>query len=110
MLSNIRQREVRHRYLFAIEDPFELDHNVARTVTHHGIVAIRDEFRRAWRIITAIGQGRPPEGQLFDAVVEDIAAEEAEKTTRHDSIDTRATPTAEERPLDHQPQEQHPLA
>ncbi|KAK3940660.1 Poly(A) RNA polymerase protein cid1 [Diplogelasinospora grovesii] len=44
-------KEIRHRYLFAIEDPFELDHNVARTVTHNGIVAIRDEFRRAWRII-----------------------------------------------------------
>lgn len=44
-------KEVRHRYLFAIEDPFELDHNVARTVTHNGIVSIRDEFRRAWRII-----------------------------------------------------------
>jgi terminal uridylyltransferase len=25
-------KEIRHRYLFAIEDPFELDHNVARTV------------------------------------------------------------------------------
>lgn len=44
-------KEVRHRYLFAIEDPFELDHNVARTVTHNGIVSIRDEFRRAWHII-----------------------------------------------------------
>ncbi|KAK6063784.1 caffeine-induced death protein 1 [Seiridium cupressi] len=49
-------KEVRHRYLFAIEDPFELEHNVARTVTHHGIVAIRDEFRRAWRIIKAAGK------------------------------------------------------
>lgn len=50
-------KEVRLRYLFAIEDPFELDHNVARTVTHNGIVSIRDEFRRAWRIIQAAGQG-----------------------------------------------------
>ncbi|PHH77911.1 hypothetical protein CDD80_7593 [Ophiocordyceps camponoti-rufipedis] len=50
-------KEVRHRYLFAIEDPFEIDHNVARTVTHNGIVSIRDEFRRAWRIIrTAEGE------------------------------------------------------
>jgi terminal uridylyltransferase len=49
-------KEVRHRYLFAIEDPFELDHNVARTVTHNGIVSIRDEFRRAWRIIKAAGK------------------------------------------------------
>ena len=44
-------KEVKHRYLFAIEDPFEIDHNVARPVVHHGIVAIRDEFRRAHRII-----------------------------------------------------------
>ncbi|KAK4043353.1 hypothetical protein C8A01DRAFT_32479 [Parachaetomium inaequale] len=49
--SAAQTKEIRHRYLFAIEDPFELDHNVARTVTHTGIVNIRDEFRRAWRII-----------------------------------------------------------
>ncbi|CRK13498.1 hypothetical protein BN1708_010836 [Verticillium longisporum] len=53
----VEVKEVRHRYLFAIEDPFELDHNVARTVTHNGIVAIRDEFRRAWRLIRAAGKG-----------------------------------------------------
>jgi terminal uridylyltransferase len=53
-----QMKEIRHRYLFAIEDPFELDHNVARTVTHNGIVSIRDEFRRAWRLIrTAGGKG-----------------------------------------------------
>ena len=46
-------KEVRHRYLFAIEDPFEIDHNIARTVVHNGIVAIRDEFRRAHRIVQA---------------------------------------------------------
>lgn len=50
-------KEIRHRYLFAIEDPFELDHNVARTVTHNGIVSIRDEFRRAWKIIREVGKG-----------------------------------------------------
>jgi DNA polymerase sigma len=49
-------KEIRHRYLFAIEDPFELDHNVARTVTHNGIVSIRDEFRRAWKIIKDMGK------------------------------------------------------
>ncbi|KUJ14161.1 uncharacterized protein LY89DRAFT_686680 [Mollisia scopiformis] len=54
-------KEIRHRYLFAIEDPFELDHNVARTVTHNGIVSIRGEFRRSWRIIKSIG--KPYEGQ-----------------------------------------------
>ena len=60
-------KEVRYRYLFAIEDPFELEHNVARTVTHSGIVAIRDEFRRAWRIIRNTGrvqrQGYQPQQQ-----------------------------------------------
>ena len=44
-------KEIRQRYLFAIEDPFEIEHNVARTVVHNGIVAIRDEFRRAHRLI-----------------------------------------------------------
>lgn len=59
-------KEVRHRYLFAIEDPFELDHNVARTVTHPGIVSIRDELRRAWRIIRTAGSGAPQEDLLQD--------------------------------------------
>ncbi|KAK4236372.1 hypothetical protein C8A03DRAFT_16985 [Achaetomium macrosporum] len=54
--KNLEVKEVRYRYLFAIEDPFELDHNVARTVTHAGIVSIRDEFRRAWRIIKNAGR------------------------------------------------------
>ena len=63
-------KEVRHRYLFCIEDPFELDHNVARTVTHNGIVAIRDDFRRVWRILNAVGRKTQPEGGLFDEVVE----------------------------------------
>ncbi|KAI0135181.1 hypothetical protein F4814DRAFT_400106 [Daldinia grandis] len=64
-------KEVRHRYLFAIEDPFELEHNVARTVTHNGIVSIRDEFRRAWRIIRTAGKnGKAVENLLEDASVE----------------------------------------
>lgn len=59
-------KEVRHRYLFAIEDPFELEHNVARTVVHNGIVAIRDEFRRADKIIQACGSGKSStDGDLF---------------------------------------------
>lgn len=61
---NGETREVRHRYLLAVEDPFELDHNVARTVTHNGIVSIRDEFRRAWRIIQSAGFGREDEDLL----------------------------------------------
>ena len=65
-------KKIQHRYLFCIEDPFELNHNVARTVTHNGIVAIRDEFRRARRILMVVGRGDVPviDGQLFDQLVE----------------------------------------
>ncbi|KAI1382371.1 hypothetical protein F4677DRAFT_401776 [Hypoxylon crocopeplum] len=64
-------KEVRHRFLFAIEDPFELEHNVARTVTHNGIVSIRDEFRRAWRIIRQAGKT----GHAVEDLLEDIKVE-----------------------------------
>ncbi|KAK5053280.1 hypothetical protein LTR84_002254 [Exophiala bonariae] len=47
--------QVRLRYLLAIEDPFEIEHNIARTVGHTGIVAIRDEFRRANTILETLG-------------------------------------------------------
>ncbi|KAI4655599.1 hypothetical protein J4E93_000313 [Alternaria ventricosa] len=73
------EKKVTNRYLFAIEDPFETDHNVARTVTHRGIVAIRDEFRRAWRILKAIGQSTEPEGGIFDEVVEQPPAQSEPK-------------------------------
>ncbi|KAH6607934.1 hypothetical protein Trco_004247 [Trichoderma cornu-damae] len=59
-------KEIRLRYLFAIEDPFEIDHNVARTVTHNGIVSIRNEFRRAWRILRAAGNGDIQENLIQD--------------------------------------------
>ncbi|KAL7927336.1 hypothetical protein ACQKWADRAFT_721 [Trichoderma austrokoningii] len=60
-------KEIRLRYLFAIEDPFETDHNVARTVTHNGIVSIRDEFRRAWAILRAAGNGNSYENLIQNA-------------------------------------------
>ncbi|KAF2633662.1 PAP/OAS1 substrate-binding domain-containing protein [Macroventuria anomochaeta] len=68
------EKKVTNRYLFAIEDPFEIDHNVARTVTHRGIVTIRDEFRRAGRILGAVGRGMEPEGGLFDELIEEAPA------------------------------------
>ena len=49
------QKKVNHHYVVAIEDPFETDHNVARTVFFNGVVAIRDEFRRATDLITNAG-------------------------------------------------------
>lgn len=69
-------KEVRHRYLLALEDPFELSHNVGRTVTHDGIVAIRDEFRRADRIVMAASYGQPfdnGEGDLLAALADGAA-------------------------------------
>ena len=55
MSPNEKPVEVRQRFLLCIEDPFDLDTNVARPVTHDGICAIRDEFRRANRIIQNLG-------------------------------------------------------
>ena len=62
-------KEIRQRYLFAIEDPFEINHNIARTVVHNGIVAIRDEFRRAHTLIKNAGiiPGKGPEDLLAEA-------------------------------------------
>ncbi|KIV83617.1 hypothetical protein PV11_05630 [Exophiala sideris] len=51
------KKHVRLRYLLSIEDPFEVEHNVGRTVGHHGLVAIRDEFRRAWLMLEKVGNG-----------------------------------------------------
>jgi terminal uridylyltransferase len=73
-------KKIQHRYLYCIEDPFELTHNVARTVTHNGIVAIRDEFRRAYRILNSVGNGYSShEGPLFAQLVEEHP-EPAEQT------------------------------
>ena len=62
-------KEIRQRYLFAIEDPFEINHNIARTVVHNGIVAIRDEFRRAHTLIQNAGSfpGKGPEDLFAEA-------------------------------------------
>ncbi|KAI5850289.1 hypothetical protein DFP73DRAFT_538834 [Morchella snyderi] len=39
--------EVKNRYLFAVEDPFETEHNVSRTCNSPGVNRIKEEFRRA---------------------------------------------------------------
>ena len=82
-------KEIRLRYLFAIEDPFELDHNVARTVTHNGIVAIRDEFRRAWRIIKSAGKTSQAQAQAQEDLLEDakLRAEQLERKQFADLLD-----------------------
>lgn len=58
-------KHVRQRYLLAIEDPFEIEHNIARTVAHGGIVAIRDEFRRAHWLIQNLGRDGRRSEHLF---------------------------------------------
>lgn len=76
-------KEVRYRFLFAIEDPFELEHNVARTVTHNGIVSIRDEFRRAWRLIKNAGRS-----QSQETLLQDISADRnAQNTSFRELLD-----------------------
>ncbi|KAG0257348.1 hypothetical protein DFQ27_005180 [Actinomortierella ambigua] len=46
---------VRSRYLFCIEDPFEVDHNVARTVDRYTLFTIRGEFMRATKVLSRGG-------------------------------------------------------
>ena len=69
--EKVEGKEIRSRYLFAIEDPFELSHNVARTVTYPGLDAIRGEFRRAYRILGDVGKGlAPSDGDIYDELIE----------------------------------------
>ncbi|KAJ9634758.1 hypothetical protein H2204_006207 [Knufia peltigerae] len=60
-----KNKSVRLRYLLAIEDPFEIEHNVARTVGHNGLVSIRDEFRRAWNLLERVGAGEQIPSETF---------------------------------------------
>ena len=68
-LPDLPKQEIRHRYLLAIEEPFQIDLNVARNVTQCGVCAIRDEFRRATRLIERAGQI----GDLTEDIVEKCA-------------------------------------
>ncbi|KAF8658426.1 hypothetical protein AX16_001977 [Volvariella volvacea WC 439] len=52
-LSAGRFNDARERNRFCIEDPFEIDYNVARCVTKEGLYTIRGEFMRAARILAA---------------------------------------------------------
>ena len=61
-----KTKDVRQRYLLAIEDPFETEHNIARTVVHNGIVAIRNEFRRAHALVEHAGMIRGIKENLFE--------------------------------------------
>ncbi|OLL26113.1 Poly(A) RNA polymerase protein cid1 [Neolecta irregularis DAH-3] len=43
---------IKDRYILAIEDPFEITHNVGRTVTQSALYELRGEFMRAARIFS----------------------------------------------------------
>jgi len=62
--------EVKNRYLLAIECPLETDHNVARTVHHRGICAIRDELRRACDLLHKQGIHKHIGRQLLEEYVD----------------------------------------
>ncbi|KAF9347646.1 hypothetical protein BGX26_000886 [Mortierella sp. AD094] len=48
---------VKNRYLFCIEDPFELNHNIGRPVDRYSLFTIRGEFMRAAKILSKNGDG-----------------------------------------------------
>ncbi|PPQ77890.1 hypothetical protein CVT25_015377 [Psilocybe cyanescens] len=52
-LSAGRYNDARERNRLCIEDPFEVDYNVARCVTKDGLYTIRGEFMRAARILAS---------------------------------------------------------
>ncbi|KAF8064047.1 hypothetical protein FPV67DRAFT_1420411 [Lyophyllum atratum] len=52
-LSGGRFNDSRERNRLCIEDPFEIDYNVARCVTKDGLYTIRGEFMRAARVLSA---------------------------------------------------------
>ncbi|TQB74962.1 hypothetical protein MPDQ_003995 [Monascus purpureus] len=95
--AKVDEKGHRLRYLIAIEDPFELDHNVARTVTHSGLTAIRAEFRRAHTIINRVQEipGLGWEWRHDDGDVgEDFLAEPGSKPNNASIVEpeTRSAP------------------
>jgi terminal uridylyltransferase len=89
--------EVRQRYILAIECPFETDHNVARTVLHNGVVAIRDEFRRVWRVLEEVGYSRLPRESLFAQIREQKSNQRPDKKQNRKS-DLQPNHKSEQKP------------
>ncbi|GAA5990496.1 hypothetical protein JCM10908_007400 [Rhodotorula pacifica] len=74
---------VRDQHKLCIEDPFQLDYNVARTVTRDGLYTIRGEFMRAFRILTT--PTRSPEG--IGAVINSLCEEREDYLLIHPADD-----------------------
>jgi terminal uridylyltransferase len=49
-----QSQTIKSRYLVAIEDPFEISHNVARTVNKQGGWEIRAEFQRVSKMLKSV--------------------------------------------------------
>ncbi|GAA5985246.1 hypothetical protein JCM11641_003648 [Rhodosporidiobolus odoratus] len=62
---------VRDQHKLCIEDPFQLDYNVARTVTRDGLYTIRGEFMRAFRILTVPARGPDGISQILNSLCEE---------------------------------------
>lgn len=77
---------VRDQHKLCIEDPFQLDYNVARTVTKDGLYTIRGEFMRAFRILTT--PTRSPEG--IGAVINSLCEEREDYLLIHPADDPAA--------------------
>lgn len=98
--------EVKDRYLFALEDPFETGHNVGRTCNGPGVARIRDELRRAMSLIKIRGdRGRrlarflceeaPPERPFVRREERNPDQQEAKSPTAPDSPATHGETTEE---------------
>ncbi|KAG2052094.1 hypothetical protein BDR06DRAFT_958181 [Suillus hirtellus] len=66
-----RYNDSRERNRFCIEDPFEIDFNVARCVTKEGLYQIRGEFMRASRILAMRPRASVALAQLCEEKGED---------------------------------------
>jgi hypothetical protein len=53
------------RHLFCIEDPFELSHDLGRTVHADGCDKLRHEFRRAWDVLRHTASAQQALQELF---------------------------------------------
>jgi hypothetical protein len=53
------------RHLFCIEDPFELSHDLGRTVHADGCDKLRHEFRRAWDVLRHAASTQQALQELF---------------------------------------------
>ncbi|KAG1744657.1 uncharacterized protein EDB91DRAFT_1246772 [Suillus paluster] len=69
--ASSRYNDSRERNRFCIEDPFEIDFNVARCVTKEGLYQIRGEFMRASRILAMRPRALVALAQLCEEKTED---------------------------------------